>query len=152
MGTRWENTALSTEFACNFCPGISPLQLSIVLVTIFVLAGLSRHSFVELKILGKWYKGKIYSTKQLLGKNKKSTFYPKHHVSKIVHTIVCVVPSFVNLKRTNSLCLQYQKMTPSTQKKTTTKNLKKIKITSTTPSCSGNRRLQTNRTFHTLDK
>ena len=24
--------------------------------------------------------------------------------------------------------------------------------TSTTPSCSGNRRLQTNRTFHTLDK
>ena len=50
-------------------------------------------------------------------KKKKSTFYPKHHVSKIVHTIVCVVLSFINLKRTNSLCLQYKKMTPSTQKK-----------------------------------
>ena len=32
MGIRWENTALGTELARNFCAGIGPLQLGVVLV------------------------------------------------------------------------------------------------------------------------
>ena len=36
LGIRWENTTLSTEFACNFCAGIGPLQLGVVLVLHFI--------------------------------------------------------------------------------------------------------------------
>ena len=32
MGIRWENKALGTEFARNFCAEIGPLQLDVVLV------------------------------------------------------------------------------------------------------------------------
>ena len=32
LGIRWENTALGTEFARNYCAGIGPLQLGVVLV------------------------------------------------------------------------------------------------------------------------
>ena len=32
LGIEWENTVLCTEFAHNFCAGIGPLQLGVVLV------------------------------------------------------------------------------------------------------------------------
>ena len=32
MGIRWENTALGTEFTRNFCAGIGPQQLGVMLV------------------------------------------------------------------------------------------------------------------------
>ena len=32
MGIVWENTTPSTELPCDFCPGIGPLQLGVVLV------------------------------------------------------------------------------------------------------------------------
>ena len=33
---RWENTTPYTEFAYDFCAGIGPLQLGVVLVCLFV--------------------------------------------------------------------------------------------------------------------
>ena len=36
LGIRWQNTTLDTEFTRNFCAGIGPLQLGVVLVSSFI--------------------------------------------------------------------------------------------------------------------
>ena len=37
LSIMWENTAPGTESACDFCAGIGPLQLGVVLVDLFFI-------------------------------------------------------------------------------------------------------------------
>merc|ERR1711923_416921 len=50
---RWENTAPGTEFARDFCAGIGPLQLGVVLVFVTFEFRLSNHRFPS--ETGSWY-------------------------------------------------------------------------------------------------
>ena len=62
LGIVWENTTPSTEFLCDFCVGIGPLQLGVVLVffLLFVLTQacslvcLTVYLSVCLATTGKW--------------------------------------------------------------------------------------------------